>query len=150
MGTTTFTGPVRAGNILNTTGTTPGANVANVGSVVMAQFDNVSQTTGDTTIISIPAGSSILSMTLAVTTAWDGGATTLGIGTMTNATYYTAAGAVDGSTIGYVSVPVASGVEANWINVGTVDTQIVVSSTNAGSGLGVLYVTYIQGPNGGN
>jgi len=40
MGTTTFTGPIKAGTIRDTTGTTVGSNVANVGSVVMSQtFD---------------------------------------------------------------------------------------------------------------
>ena len=37
MGTTTFSGPIRAGTIKDTTGTTVGTNVANVGQVVMAQ-----------------------------------------------------------------------------------------------------------------
>ena len=37
MATTTFSGPIRAGTIKNTTGTTVGTNVANVGQVVMAQ-----------------------------------------------------------------------------------------------------------------
>ena len=31
MGTTTFSGPIRAGNIRNTVGTTVGTDVANVG-----------------------------------------------------------------------------------------------------------------------
>ena len=37
MGTTTFSGPIKAGTIQNTTGTTVGTNIANVGQVVMAQ-----------------------------------------------------------------------------------------------------------------
>ena len=37
MGTTTFSGPIRAGTIKDTTGTTLGTNVANVGQVVMSQ-----------------------------------------------------------------------------------------------------------------
>ena len=37
MGTSTFSGPIRAGNIRNTTGTTVGSDVANVGYVVMTQ-----------------------------------------------------------------------------------------------------------------
>ena len=36
MGTTTFSGPIKAGNISATTGTTIGTNVTNIGSVVMA------------------------------------------------------------------------------------------------------------------
>ena len=37
MGTTTFSGPIKAGTIKNTTGTTVGTDVANVGQVVMSQ-----------------------------------------------------------------------------------------------------------------
>ena len=37
MGQTTFSGPIKAGTIKDTTGTTVGTDVANVGSVVMAQ-----------------------------------------------------------------------------------------------------------------
>jgi hypothetical protein len=37
MANTTFSGPIRAGTISNTTGTTLGDNVANVGQVVMSQ-----------------------------------------------------------------------------------------------------------------
>ena len=37
MGNTTFSGPIKAGTIKNTTGTTLGSDVANVGQVVMAQ-----------------------------------------------------------------------------------------------------------------
>ena len=37
MATTTFSGPIKAGTIKNTTGTSLGTNIANVGQVVMAQ-----------------------------------------------------------------------------------------------------------------
>jgi hypothetical protein len=37
MAQTTFSGPIKAGNIFNTTGTTIGTNIANVGQVVMTQ-----------------------------------------------------------------------------------------------------------------
>ena len=37
MGTTTFSGPIKAGTISNTTGTTVGTNVKNVGQVLMSQ-----------------------------------------------------------------------------------------------------------------
>ena len=36
MATTTFSGPIKTGTIRDTTGTTVGTNVSNVGSVVMA------------------------------------------------------------------------------------------------------------------
>ena len=37
MGTTTFSGPIKAGTISNTTGTTVGTDMKNVGQVVMGQ-----------------------------------------------------------------------------------------------------------------
>ena len=37
MGTTTFSGPVKAGTIRETTGTTVGTDMKNIGQVVMAQ-----------------------------------------------------------------------------------------------------------------
>ena len=45
MANTTFSGPIRAGNIRNTTGTTVGTNIANVGYVVMCQ-DTVADLAG--------------------------------------------------------------------------------------------------------
>ena len=67
MGTTTFSGPIKAGTIRDTTGTTVGTNVANVGNVVMCQTDRVDMTGGlsgakyDTSII-IPARSRVVNM----------------------------------------------------------------------------------------
>jgi hypothetical protein len=44
MGTTTFSGPVKAGTIKDTTGSTVGTNVANVGFALMAQSAVISIT----------------------------------------------------------------------------------------------------------
>lgn len=148
MGTTTFTGPVRAGNILNTTGTTLGTDVANVGYVVMAQSSPVTQASGATTIV-VPANSQILDIKVMVTTAWTGAATTFGVGTTASATFLTAAGALDGAAIGPLSgTPGTDATRAgNWNDVGTTDRKIAVTSTNTGSGVGVITVTYIQARN---
>lgn len=148
MGQTTFSGPIRAGNIFNTTGTTVGTNVANVGQAVMAQSANITQASGTTSIV-IPANSQIVEITLYVTTAWTGVATTLGVGTTALATAFTAAGAVSGSSIGVVSV--TPGTDATrtgaFIDVGTTDVKILVTSTNTGSGVGVITVRYVQANN---
>lgn len=149
MARTTFSGPIRAGNIFNTTGTTVGTNISNVGQVMMAQSVAITQTTGLTTSIVIPANSQIVEMTLYVTTAWDGAASTLGLGNTVLATAYTAAGAVAGGTVGIVSV--TPGTDATrtlaFVDVGNTDVQIKVTSTNAGAGVGVLTVRYIQANN---
>jgi len=148
MGTTTFTGPVKAGNILNTSGTTLGQDVANVGFVVMAQSSAFTQASGATSIV-IPANSQVLTIDINVTTEFTGTATTFGVGTTASATFLTAAGAVDGAAFGIVSA--APGDDAtragNWKDVGTTDRKIAVTSTNTGSGVGVITVTYIQANN---
>jgi hypothetical protein len=48
---TTFSGPIKAGNIFNTTGTTLGTDVKNVGQVVMCQSQAVTQADGTTNIV---------------------------------------------------------------------------------------------------
>lgn len=152
MGTTTFSGPVRAGGIKSTTGTTLGTDVANVGEVVLSQKEAITQATNGavagvyTTNIVIPAGSTITSIQLYVGVVWSGAASTLGIGTSASATAFTAAGAVAGGTLGIIAA--TAGADAtrvgNWIDVGTTDVRVVVTSTNTGTGTGWLVVNYIQ------
>lgn len=161
MGTTTFTGPIKAGNVLNSDGTNTLAGaggdsgIANVGYAVMAQSEAITQATNGssagvyTTSIVIPANSQILSITLTVSAIWSGTASTLGIGTTASATALTAAGAVAGGTKGIVSANpgTVDAAIANWTDVGSTDIQVLVTSTNTGTGVGVLTVTYIQSNN---
>jgi len=161
MGTTTFTGPIKAGNVLNSDGTNTLAGaggdsgLANVGYAVMAQSQAITQATNGasagvfTTDIVIPADSQILSITLTVSAIWSGAASTLGIGTTASATALTAAGAVAGGTKGIVSASpgTVDAAIANWTDVGSTDIQVLVTSTNTGTGVGVLTVTYIQSNN---
>ena len=142
MGYTTFTGPIRAGNILNTTGTTPGNNVANVGQVVMVQSAALEENAAlITTTISIPAYSQILSIEFYATTAFTN---SVSIGDTLDPTKYSAAG-----VIGTGVTVIAPNDAANWINVGYPDSQIVIAGgAPAGAGVGVLTVQYLQGPNG--
>jgi hypothetical protein len=150
MANTTFSGQLRVGEIQNTTGTTLGVDVANVGQVVLAQSAAITQaaTTTPTNIV-IPANSQILRITLSVTTAWTGGATTTGVGTSALATAFTAAGAVAGGTIGKVGVTPGTDATrtAAFLDVGTSDVRIVVTNTNTGSGVGAITVEYIQNRN---
>jgi hypothetical protein len=85
MGTTTFSGPIKAGTISNTTGTTVGTNVANVGSVVMAQsavIDIIGPDALNQQVAVIPANSQIVDVILNVTTVNnDSGAATVDVGT---------------------------------------------------------------------
>ena len=89
MGKTTFTGPIRAGSILNTSGTTLGQNVKNVGSVVMVQSWPLTQAgtaTALATPIVLPANSHILNIQMISTVTWTGAATNLSFGTSATAT----------------------------------------------------------------
>lgn len=145
MGTTTFTGPVKAGTIPNTSGSTLGTNVKNTGWVLMAQSSAFTQASGATDIV-IPANSQIVDIKVFITTALTGAATTFGVGTTASATFLTAAGALDGAAVGPLTA--TPGTDAtrngNWIDVGTTDRKIAVTSTNTGSGVGNIVVTYLQ------
>ena len=98
MATATFSGPLLVGTIPVTTGTTLGTDVKNTGQVVMAQSNNITQASGATTIV-IPANSQIIEITVYVTTAWTGAATTFGVGTTASATAFTAASAAAGAAL---------------------------------------------------
>jgi len=161
MGITTFTGPIMAGNVLksdgsgNLAGAGGDSGLANVGYTTMAQSQAITQATNGssagvyTTDIVIPADSQIIGIDLLVSTIWSGAASTLGIGTTVSATALTAAGAVAGGTKGVVAANpgTVDAAIANWRDVGANDIRILVTSTNTGTGVGVLTVRYIQSNN---
>ena len=147
MGKTTFSGPIRAGNIYDTTGTTLGTNVKNVGSVVMVQHYPITQADTATalgTTIVLPADSHILNMQMVVLTAWDGAATTFSVGTSATSTELVSGAA--GGTIGVIGLNPGSDATrtANWDDTGTADKRVFVLSANTGAGVGSLTVRYIQ------
>jgi len=86
---------------------------------------------------------------LLVGTAWSGAAATLGIGDTTSATSFTLAAAGNANAAGWIWFTPGSGATqvGNWKNTGSSDRQIVVTSTNTGSGAGVLVFEYAQGIN---
>ncbi len=153
----TFSGPVLAGPIFHSDGSNNLAGVggttgtANRGYTVQAQACVITQATNDGTAgqfacpIVIPAQSKILRMALTVTTIWSGVAATLGVGTGASATAFTAATGVSAGALGVVEIPpeAAATQLGNWDNVGTQDVQIVVLSSNTGTGVGTLVVEYI-------
>ena len=151
MGKTHFSGPIKAGPIQNTSGTTVGRNVKNVGDVVLSQEVAITQAgtaTAALTGIVIPANSQIIDIKLFSTTAWTGAATTISLGTSATATELVSGGVTSGA-IGVASL--TPGTDATrtgkWINVGTSDVAIYALSANTGSGVGNLVVTYIQSNN---
>ena len=153
MGATTFSGPVRAGNILNTSGTTIGTDVSNVGYVMMAQSSVVNQATNVSsagvykTDIVIPANSQIVSIKIFKTTAWDGAAQTINVGVDTTATQLAVASDNDlSTTVGLKDIIPGNDATrtGKWIDVGATDVQVYTKSTNTGAGVGVITVTYLQ------
>jgi hypothetical protein len=165
----TFTGPLLAGNVFHSDGSGTAAGLgnsgtsgtANVGYVLMAQSAVITQTTGAlSTAIVIPAQSQITGMQLMVTTVWSTGTTTMGVGATagtTNATAFTSASAIQGSTLGLVTgvTPTTAAQIANWDNVSnstfqTNPTDVIIEVTSgggAGTGVGTFTVFYLQGVN---
>ena len=149
MGTTTFTGPIRAGDVLNTTGTTAGS-VANVGLVEMSQSVAITQagtSTATATSICIPANSHIIAIDVLATVAWDGVATTISIGTTSAANQLVSGGSLAAIGLAALTPGTDATRTAKWIDVGTSDVIIYALSANTGAGVGVLNVRYIQAEN---
>jgi len=140
MGTTTFSGPVKAGTIRQ-------GSSANIGTLVCAQSAAITEAASEaSTGIIIPANSQIINFYVLIQTAWDGGTNTLDIGTSSDADLY--ADGLPATVVGNHRVTAAyTGTEANWRDVGTSDVTIYVDSVAAGNGAGVVTVQYLQNRN---
>lgn len=149
MANTTFSGPIKAGTIANTTGTTLGSNIKNTGQVVMSQSAAITQsTTAAASGIVIPANSQILEIYVYVTTAWDN-SSTLSIGTSSTSTELATAVAVTTiNTIKLASQATITDADT-WEDIGSTDVKIFTdsSATTSDTGVGTLTVTYVQNNN---
>ena len=152
MATTTFSGPVKAGTINNTTGTTVGTNVANTGFVLMAQSANVVfEANGTTTdIATLPANSQIFQITVDVTTAFDAASTnTLDLGDGSTADQYADALAL--GTLGRVLATSDISQVGNLIDIGTSDVTVTATYNQTGTvataGACTVTVLYLQNRN---
>ncbi len=146
MATTTFSGPIKAGTIANTTGTTLGSNIKNTGQVVMSQSAAITQsTTAAASGIIIPAHSQIVEATVYVTTAYDNSAT-LSIGTSSTSTELCTAVAVSTANVIKLGSQATIADADNWEDVGATDVEIYTdsSATTADAGVATLTVTYVQ------
>ena len=152
MAQTTFSGPILAGNIKYTTGTTVGTDMKNTGYVLMSQTEKIDQTaTGTSTSIILPANSQLVAADLFVSVVWSGGASTTGLGYVGDATAFTAANAIAGGTLGIIDITAGASkarVDA-WADVGSTDRRLLLTHNNTGAGVGWLTVTYIQNNNVG-
>lgn len=152
MGTSTWTGPIRAGTIINTSGTTLGRDVKNVGHAVMVQKVAVTQsaTAAGTTIV-IPANSMIVSIKLLVSVAWSSATTTYTISVGTSATATELVGDTNANAVGVLDLtPGTTKAKLDlWANTGTSDVKIWVKSgaPDTTPGSGTLLVTYAQAIN---
>jgi hypothetical protein len=152
MATTTFSGPVKAGTIRNTTGTTVGTDVANTGWVLMAQSANVVYAASgtETEICTLPANSQIYQIAVDVTTAFDAGTTnTLDLGDGSTADQY--ADARDISSAARVLATSDVSQIGNLIDIGTSDVTVTATYTQTGSaataGAATVTVLYLQNRN---
>ena len=152
MGTTTFSGPIKAGTLKDTTGSTVGTDVANTGFVLMAQSANIVYAADGTTttIATLPANSQIFQITLDVTTAFNAGTTnTIDFGDGTTADKYADALAA-GSLARVLATSDVSQI-GNLIDIGTSDIQVVATYNQSGSaasaGAATATVLYLQNNN---
>jgi len=146
MGTTTFSGPIKAGTIKDTTGTTVGSDMKNTGQVVMAQTTAIDLSGGaiaaQATDMIIPANSQIIDIVFDVITAANT-STNISVGLVGGgATAFVNAHTI-GTTAGRQYPTTKSGGALAWEDVGTSDVRMNVTNsagTNAGEvRLTVLY-----------
>ncbi len=149
MGTTTFSGPVKAGTIKDTTGTTVGTDVANTGSVVMAQsavVDIVGASHLNQVIATVPANSQIIDVVLNVTVVNnDGGAATVSVGTAADGNAF-----INAQNVKALATTRGT-LDTEATDVGTSDIQVLADFTGANgdatTGAATATVLYIQNNN---
>jgi len=146
MATTTFSGPVKAGTIRNTIGTTVGTNIANVGFVSMAQsvkIDIIGASHLNQVCAVIPANSQIIDVIANVTTVNnDTGAATISVGTIADADAFI-------NALNVKALATTHGtLDTEATNVGTTDIQVLADFTGANgdgtTGAATVTVLYIQ------
>ena len=152
MGTTTFSGPIKAGTLRETTGSTVGTDVANTGFVLMAQSANIvyGANGSTTTIATLPANSQIFQITLDVTTAFNAGTTnTIDFGDGSTADQF--ADALAAGSIARVLATSDVSQITNLVDIGTSDVQVVATYNQSGSaasaGAATATVLYLQNRN---
>jgi len=151
MAQTTFSGPILAGTIKNTTGTTVGTDIKNTGQVLMAQTAAVDLSGGAIAAsaldIVIPANSQLVDIVFDSITAASG-ATNISIGKVGGAaTAYVNTFAI-GTTVGLKRPTTEAGGALAWEDVGTSDVRFNVTNS-AATNAGELRVTimYLQNNN---
>ena len=147
MGTTTFSGPIKAGTISNTTGSTVGTDVKNVGFVKMAQTTSWTQSTtaADTGIV-IPANSQITEISIYITTACDAANISMGTSSTSTELFTALAAGTSANVIKFGSGGTITDADT-WVDIGTADLPIFIDFSAGTSGAGYVTVDYIQNIN---
>ena len=150
MGTTTFSGPIKAGTIKDTTGSTVGTDVKNVGFTKMVQSVSGVMTGNSTTFTvgTIPANSQIVDVKLDITEVSDAtNASTVSVGTSANAVAFTVA--ANAQVAARTTMNIAA--IANAVDIGGTDVQVIATTTNgdedATTGTFTATVEYVQNNN---
>tara|TARA_R110000751_G_scaffold78729_2_gene158848 strand:+ start:1332 stop:1808 length:477 start_codon:yes stop_codon:yes gene_type:complete len=139
MSTTTFSGPIRAGKIKTTTGTTLGGNIFNLGQIVMAQtfetppFQSGVADGGITDIV-IPAKSQIINIVLDVSSQMLSGAASFSIGdTVGGPSTFINSYTITNGKIGRIYPTSEAGGALAWANTGPVDKKLTWLNTTTAS-----------------
>ena len=146
MANTTFSGPIKAGVIKETTGTTLGSDVKNTGQVVMAQsviIDIIGASHLNQVCAVIPANSQIVDVILNVTTVNnDGAAATVSVGTVADADAFIATANVKALATTHGTL------DTEATNVGATDIQVLADFTGTNgdgtTGAATVTVMYLQ------
>ena len=152
MANTTFSGPILAGNIRNTTGTTVGTDVKNTGQVLMSQsfsFDYTVEATATDTSVVIPANSQIVRVDVNVETAFnDSGTDILEVGSSADTDLYV--NDVSIAAVGKIALGTAA-LCANWKDIGTSDIRIGYiyngANNDASASAATVTISYLQNNN---
>jgi len=134
MGTTTFSGPIKAGTIKETTGTTLGSNIKNTGQVVMAQTFAADLSGGalaaEVTDVVIPANSQIIDCVIDVITAANA-TTNLSVGDTVGGATSILNTFASGTTAGRKYPTTEAGGTLAWEDTGTADIRLTVTASAA-------------------
>jgi len=141
MGTTTFSGPIKAGTIKETTGTIVGSDVKNTGQVVMAQTFSTGTTlaggasAANATTVVIPANSQIIDIVIDKPIVMAGATCVFSIGATVggNATFLNAFSVTIASGVGRAYPTVEAGGTLAWADTGNKDLKLTFTTTGATS-----------------
>ena len=149
MATTTFSGPIKAGTIKHTTGTTVGTDMKNTGQVVMAQTHAIDLSGGaisaEATSMIIPANSQLIDIVFDVITAASG-TTDISVGKVGGSAIQYVNAYTIGTTAGRHYPTTEAGGASVWEDVGTSDVRMNVTNS-AGTSSGECRITVLYQQN---